>query len=205
MKFTVYLVDKKSKMDRLKNNSVFMSKDLVSVFHFNLINTGLSHIVFNINDEYMVGTKISGNQLNYPIKQYINSFYHHKSGVFYLENVNEEYNEEILRFLDSENIALKRLEFHTNFILKFLNTFTGHIKKIEFEDKNEESFSFETISQNNLMQHLSENKKIIYISFLSGDYFISLYRSGLLSVNESDINYLIKFIEDFQYVAKNYN
>src|SRR5690625_2782259 len=77
MKFSLLEVEQPKKLNLLSKNRInfFVKKEDVSLFHFNELDNNFIHVVFNISDEYQVGTKKLGSQINYSYSSLINFFY----------------------------------------------------------------------------------------------------------------------------------
>jgi hypothetical protein len=206
MKFLIYLI-KNVKVDKsgahnfnkIKKRTTIFSNDEVSIFHYNQLNNEIVHTVFNIKDEYQVGTKLSGNQLNFPVTHYINTFFHVNSQRLFIENVNEKYCEEITKYLTTNmDFIIEAVMFDSDYILSVVKQFDAKIKKVELKDKlGEEDYFFEeNLSYSFLKEKIMQNYSIDYISMLIENNFVSIKQSGAISVNCSELEYITKFIEE---------
>ncbi|WP_190932557.1 hypothetical protein [Paenibacillus polymyxa] len=204
MKFTLFSVKNKSSFKNVKNLIKLFSDVDISIFHFNEISEDMVHVVFNIKDEYIFGTKISGNQLNMPMNQYINSFYDSTSGLLFIEYVNERYCDEVSQYLKENNVDLQRYQLTNEIMLKTLTLYNGFIKKVELTDSSGEVFLFEVLSIDVLLDKISDEKtKILSLLMLSNKNFISLTEAGIVSINNNDLDYLTNFVRLFPYVENN--
>jgi len=203
MKFSTFKIDKKSEINKAKKSVQIMSKDDTSIFHFNNINEDIIHIVFNLRDEYVWGTKIVGNQMNMPMSQYINTFVQKKTNLMFVEYINDKYSEEIAKYLMEIDIVTERMSFSSETICKILDNYDGYIKQLEMIDPDGEDWSYEAVNTDLLKSKMKIKHTISYLLMLSNNLFISIAKKGMISINTSDINTLINFIEDFPYVENN--
>lgn len=198
MKFTLFSVDTNNDFRKTKNLIKFLSNDEISVFHFTEIDDHLTHVVFNLKDEYLFGTKLSGNHMNMPVNQYINAFYDDISNLVFLELINEKYIDVILKFLEKEEIKISSYQLTNKVIISVLEKLNGFIKKIELYDECEEEFVYESVKRDFILDQIKDENLIIsYLLMLSDSNFISLTSTGVVSVNNNDINTLTKFVGAF--------
>lgn len=198
MKFTLYSVGNTKIFKNIQKMIKFMSNEELSVFHYNEINVGLIHVVFNIKDEYLFGTKKSGNQINMPINQYINTFYDTSSKLLFVEHINEKYCDEVRIFLENQKIKVEKFYINNKVMLETTSTLKGFIKKAEFEDVNQESIYYESINEIKLRDIVNEGNIITYLLILVDDIFISLTTKGIVSVSNNDLSYLSEFVKVFK-------
>ncbi|ANY73320.1 hypothetical protein BBD41_12420 [Paenibacillus ihbetae] len=198
MKFTLFSVDTNNDFRKTKNLIKFLSDDEISVFHFTEIDDHLTHVVFNLKDEYLFGTKLSGNHMNMPVNQYINAFYDDISNLVFLELINEKYIDVILKFLEKEEIKISSYQLTNKVIISVLEKLNGFIKKIELYNDDEEEFVYESVKREFILDQIKgENLIISYLLMLCDSNFISLTSTGVVSVNNNDINTLTKFVGAF--------
>lgn len=207
MIFKVFKVDNQSNLNKLgkvKKSFFSRKKDEISIFHFQEVKTNMFHTVFHSSDEYLVGTKKIGNKTSVPFSQYINLFFFKESKYCLIEDTDQVYFDEIKKYVfEKTNTNLKEYLFSKRDYFNIVNHLGGFIKKIEYTD-GEEDFerNFTSIADFN---ELNSNYTIDYISLNNEEYFISLYRSGKVSVSNSDEEYLIDFAEDIVNELENAN
>lgn len=206
MKFTIFVIEGNSDFHVLKNMNDSFSNDELTLFHFNDFNQKISHAVFNVKDEYLFGTKLSGNQINVPMNQYINTFYNKNLRLLFIEHINEKYSEEIAKYLKRNMIKNRNVNFDNQSILNITSHYSGFIKKVDLDnDFEDDHIVYESKSVDSLRLELESNTRltITYLLMLVKDHFVSLSSKGQLSVNNSSLKFLTEFIEDFPY-AENY-
>ncbi|WP_339245703.1 hypothetical protein NST58_01045 [Paenibacillus sp. FSL R10-2796] len=206
MKFTIFVIEGKSDFHVLKSMNDTFSNDELTLFHFNDLNQKIAHAVFNIKDEYLFGTKLSGNHINVPMNQYINTFYNKSLRLLFIENINEKYSEEIAKYLRLNSIQNRTVNFNNQSILNITSHYGGFIKKVDLDDElDEDHITYESKSVDSLRLELESNNNLTinYLLMLVKDHFISLSSKGQLSVNNSTLKFLTEFIEEFPY-AENY-
>ncbi|MDQ0169165.1 hypothetical protein [Paenibacillus tundrae] len=198
MKFTLFSVDTNNDFRKTKNLIKFLSDDDISIFHFAEIDDHLTHVVFNLKDEYLFGTKISGHHMNMPVSQYINAFYDDKSNLVFLEFINDKYIDVIQKFLEQEEIKIISYQLTNEVIISVLEKLNGFIKNIELYDNDREEVVYESVKREIILNQIkNENLIISYLLMLSDSNFISLSRTGVVSINNNDIKTLTKFVGAF--------
>lgn len=182
------------KLGKLKKSFFSLKKDDISLFHYQQVKENMYHVVFHSNDEYLLGTKKIGNQTSVPFSQYINFFFFSNSSYCLIENTDQVYFDEIKNYIlqktksKVQEYSLEKEDFHN-----IVNRLGGFIKKMEYSD-GEEDFerNFTSIDEFN---KINDEYSIDYISLNNEEYFISIYKSGKVSVGNSDEEYLIDFAE----------
>ncbi|WP_454844391.1 hypothetical protein [Priestia megaterium] len=182
------------KLGKLKKSFFSLKKDDISLFHYQQVKENMYHVVFHSNDEYLLGTKKIGNQTSVPFSQYINFFFFSNSSYCLIESTDQVYFDEIKNYIlqktksKVQEYSLEKEDFHN-----IVNRLGGFIKKMEYSD-GEEDFerSFTSIDEFN---KINDEYSIDYISLNNEEYFISIYKSGKVSVGNSDEEYLIDFAE----------
>lgn len=171
------------------NNNV----DEVNLFHFNEIDTNMFHIVYNIEDEYQVGTKRVGNKMNLPFRQFVNCFFFLENEYFLLEETIDQYQEDIIKHIESKaSVSINQTKLENTDFLKISNSLNGHVKKVEYIDENNDDYFLESIRGEEFEAII--NRFILdRLTLLVENRFVSIYRKGKVSVDNSNEDYLIKF------------
>lgn len=198
MRFNILQVNDQNKLKKLGGfkKSFFAKKDDINIFHYYEVENEMFHVVFRINDEHLLGTKKRGNYLNVPFTQYINCFFFLKSKLIVIEQIEEAYVYDIAQFIEEKTGSIiSAFKFEKKHFQKMVNFFDGFIKKIEYYDEHEDDYEidFADITQFN---EINANYNIDYISLNVETQFISLYKSGRISVDNTSEEYLIKLIKD---------
>lgn len=198
MRFKILKVNKSEKLLKLsKIKRSFLSKNEdLSLFHYFEVEKKLFHVVMHTNDEYLVGTKKNGNYMNVPFSQYINCFFLTTSEYFFVEDVGDAYINDITQYI-SKNTGAKfdSAILNNNQIESLVSFFSGSIKKVEYQDEDGEYVDYENISHSNFLFYNSQ-LDIDYINTLVDSHFVSIYKSGKISVDNNDENYIINFVKD---------
>jgi hypothetical protein len=195
MRFRILEIDDSKKLLKLSKikKSFFAKKEDLSLFHFYEIKNNMYHVIFQIADEYLLGTKRSGNYLNVPFSQYINCFFFTNARLILIEDTEEAYIEDIKKFLKEKTNAIANYyEINKNSFEKLVRYLNGFIKKIEYHDKDGDDHEVEFVPIEKFLE-INLNFTIDYISLNVDQQFISIYRNGKISVDNSDEEYLIKF------------
>jgi hypothetical protein len=195
MRFRILEIDDSKKLLKLSKikKSFFAKKEDLSLFHFYEIKNNMYHVIFQIADEYLLGTKRSGNYLNVPFSQYINCFFFTNARLILIEDTEEAYIEDIKKFLKEKTNAIANYyEINKNSFEKLVRYLNGFIKKIEYHDKDGDDYEAEFVPIEKFLE-INLNFTIDYISLNVDQQFISIYRNGKISVDNSDEEYLIKF------------
>ncbi|KML27769.1 hypothetical protein [Priestia aryabhattai] len=197
MNFCLYEISDINKLNKLikQKPNFFAKKHDVEIFHINELKQGFHHLVFHVADEYHFGTKHVGQQVNVPFSQYVNCFVSLKSSYILIEFIHEHYSKEIITLIEQKTKAkIVKREITKTMMLHVANTVNGYVKTLEYtnlDDEEEEITSF-TLEKFNSMQDI---KDIYYLLLSVEDKFVSLNRKGIISVNNSEEDYLIKFTE----------
>ncbi|MGA5659910.1 hypothetical protein ACPCZR_10010 [Bacillus bombysepticus] len=197
MQFNIYKVSDSKKLLKItkKRTSFLAKKTGINTFHSNELNHNFYHIVFHIPDEYNVGAKTGGNYINFPFSQYVNSFLFLNSNYFLVELINEGYTNEILDYISKKtNVSFDKLDFESDVIKRLVSTLNGKIKQLEFVDEDGEDQVLEHVKLEKFLK-VADNCIIEYVLLNVEDRLISLHNRGVLSVDNSDEDYLIKFTE----------
>lgn len=187
-------------MSFFKNND-----DDINLFHFNEIETGMFHIVYNIEDVYQVGTKRVGNQMNLPFRQFINCFFFIDNEYFLLEETIDQYREDLVKHVETKaGVAIKLKTLNNNDFVKLFSYLNGFIKRLEYVDENEVDYFLNSVSGKEFNE-IAENYTLDRVTLLVEDQFVSIYRKGKISVDNSDEEYLIKFTKEIANAIHNNN
>lgn len=199
LKFRIYKGVNKNSSAFHKNPSkpiwnLFSRKENESVSIFNITNLDNStkHIVLNISDEFISGTKNTGNNLVVPFSQYVNSFL--VDDVFFIELVNESYENLIVdNFNKKHNAKLIKNELLSSEFIKITEALGGFIKKVEYINDDEDDFTEEAITLTRLKQ-IALNNKLDFLTFLIEDMYITLKSDCTISINTNDQEQLLEII-----------
>ncbi|MGE6895621.1 hypothetical protein [Priestia flexa] len=195
MNFTLFEVDNPKRLKKLSVNKVnfFKKHEDIELFHFNEIEKEMFHIVYRIKDEYQVGTKRVGNQMNLPFTQFINCFFFLESNYFLVEEVLEEYQKDVtLHIQQKANVTIQRKAIINDNFLSVYTSLSGFIKKLEYIDEDENDFYLDSVS-NEEFRKIINQYKVDRLTMSVDEQFVSIYSKGRISVDNSDENYLIKF------------
>jgi len=205
MRFRIFDVDDQIKLKKLSKvkKSFFSKKEDLSLFHFYEVKKSMFHAVFHITDEYLVGTKKSGNYLNVPFSQYINCFFFSDTKLMLIEEMEDAYLKDITNYLNKKTGSIINNYTLTKESLKSLVLkFNGLIKKIEYQDDFGDDYESEFMTYEQFLE-INGKYTIEYISLNVGEQFISLYKNGRVSVDTSDEEFLLKFAEEVIYDLEN--
>lgn len=195
MNFTLFEVDNPKRLKKLSVNKVnfFKKQEDIELFHFNEIKDDMFHIVYHIKDEYQVGTKRVGNKMNLPFTQFVNCFFFLENNYFLLEEVLEEYQNDLTAHVQEKaNVKIERKALENEHFLSVYSSLAGYIKKLEYKNKDEDDFYLDSVSEEKFKTII--NEYIVDRLTLSVEsQFVSIYSSGKVSVDNSDENYLINF------------
>ncbi|TBX90833.1 hypothetical protein E0M29_09790 [Bacillus cereus] len=197
MKFTIYKVSDSKKLLKItkKRTSFLAKKNGINTFHFNELNRNFYHIVFHIPDEYNVGSKTTGNYINFPFSQYVNSFAFLDSNYFLVESINEGYTKEVLEYISAKTgVSFNKVNFDKSVVQRLVLTLDGKIKQLEYVDDDGDDEVLEHVQKEKFLT-IVNHYDIEYILLNVEDRLISLHQKGVLSVDNSDEEYLIKFTE----------
>jgi hypothetical protein len=195
LNFTLFEVDNPKRLKKLSVNKVnfFKKHEDIELFHFNEIEKEMFHIVYHIKDEYQVGTKRVGNQMNLPFTQFINCFFFLESNYFLVEEVLEEYQKDVtLHIQQKANVTIQRKAIINDNFLSVYTSLSGFIKKLEYIDEDENDFYLDSVS-NEEFRKIINHYKVDRLTMSVDEQFVSIYSKGRISVDNSDENYLIKF------------
>ncbi|MGD6834272.1 hypothetical protein ACQCT5_19010 [Sutcliffiella halmapala] len=194
MNFTLFEVDNPKRLKKLSVNKVnfFKKHEDIELFHFNEIEKDMFHIVYHIKDEYLVGTKRVGNQMNLPFTQFINCFFFLESNFFLLEEVLEEYQKDLAEHIEQKaNVSIQRVAIDNSQFLSVYTSLTGFIKKLEYKNE-EEDFYLDSVSEE-IFKNIVNEYTLDRLTMSVDGQFVSIYSNGRISVDNSDEIYLIKF------------
>ncbi|MED4292246.1 hypothetical protein [Priestia megaterium] len=207
MNFTLYEIDKPKRLKKLAGNKVnfFKKPGDIELYHFNEIETDMFHIVYHIKDEYQVGTKRAGNQMRLPFTQFVNCFFFLENDYFLLEEVLEEYQQDVVEHIQRKaGVSIKRKKLENKHFLQVYSALSGFIKKVEYQDKDEEDYYLDSINKEKF-EDIIENFILDRLTISVENEFVSMYKKGKISVDNSNENYLIKFTRDIVYAIDNCN
>lgn len=197
MNFILLKVDNPKKLKSLSKNKInFFRKDEdVSIFHYNQMDNGLFHVVFNISDEYVVSTKKLGHQHNFTYSSLSNYFFKLETNYTILEYINNEYLDEVLNEIRKKTKSIISIvEINNGHFLDIYDNLKGKIKKLAYTNQDEEFVELENINQGTL-QKISEENLIDSITFFFDNQYVSIKANGKISVDNSNQEYLVGFIE----------
>lgn len=195
MNFNLFQTNNIKKLTKLaKEKPKFLSKkDEVDLFHVNKLNEKQLHLVFYISDEYQFGTKKSGERLNVPFNQYVNTFIFFDSHYFLIESINDKYTELISNYIELQTSSkIIKSKLNNGEISKIASRLEGFIKELEYSD-GEEDYTVESMPSEKLINLLSLDVNIDFLLLNVEDKLISISNYNKISVNNSDEDYLIKF------------
>lgn len=195
MKFSLVRVDNPNKLKSLSKNktSFFKREEEISLFHFNMFDNGLFHAVFSISDEYQVSTKKLGSQHNFVYSSLVNFFFLNNHNYAFLEYVNNEYQNEVVKEIDhrtKNNLETQLLD--NSLMIKLYKELSGTIKKIRYSNDEGELFDLDFVNHEGLIKIGNQNT-IDDFTVLVENQYISVSREGFISVDNSDELFLIGF------------
>lgn len=197
MIFKILKVDDQSrlmKLGKVKKSFLSKKKDDISLFHFQEVKQDMFQTVFHSNDEYLLGTKKIGKQTSVPFSQYINFFFFADSFFCLIEDTDLVYLKEIKSYIAYKTeAAIQEYTLNKDDFNNIVNCLGGFIKKIEYSNEDDDfEKDFTSIDEFN---EINTNYSIDYVSLNNNEYFISIYKSGKVSVSNSDEDYLLDFVE----------
>ncbi len=140
MNFFIFELDNPQKLSKLARKKInFFSKpDEISIYHYNQIQINMFHIVYHINDEYQLGTKRLGKQVNLPFREFINCFFFLDNSFFLMEETLDIYKEEILSHIKSHTkVDISNKVFNNCEFEKIRTSLSGYIKTLEYIDQDD--------------------------------------------------------------------
>ncbi|MGC4378310.1 hypothetical protein WD019_15480 [Fictibacillus sp. Mic-4] len=198
MKFTVFKLSSTNnyiKLKKQKSNFFFSKPDDITVFHFNEIKNDLLHVVFRVSDEYLIGTKKGVNHLNLPFSQFVNSFLFKDKGFFLIESIDPKYVEEIVKYIKKNTgMKLDYYPFNKKNMGKMVSALNAHIKKVEYSNDVGDDF-YKDFVKFEEFERINNENNIEYIVLSVKDRFVSINSKGIISVDNSDEDFLINFTE----------
>lgn len=198
MNFTLFKVDNPKRLKKLNDSKIsfFKKHEGIELFHFNKLDFEMFHLVYHIKDEYQVGTKRVGNQINLPFTQFINCFFFLNNEYLLIEEVLKEYQDDVIKHIQKKvNVTIENETVSNTQFLNVQSKLQGFIKKVEYINEDEGDISLDSISTEKLKEISSIN--ILYRLTLSVEnQFVSIYKNGRISVDNSDEMFLIKFTKD---------
>lgn len=206
MNFSLFKIDKPKRLKKLDSSKVsfFKQHEDVELFHFNEIELNMFHIVYHLKDEYLVGTKRAGKQINLPFTQFINCFFFLDSNYFLMEEVLKEYQNDVIDHIKKKTgVSIDNQQLTNGQFLAIQTELDGFIKKVEYKDE-ENDYYLDSISSQKL-QELSDEYTLDRLTILIEDQFLSIYQSGKISVDNSDEAYLIKFTRNIVHAITHTN
>lgn len=197
MNFCLYEMNDINKLNKLTKQkpNFFAKKKDVDLFHVNELKKGFYHLVFHIADEYHFGTKRVGQQVNVPFSQYVNCFISLNNPYLLIEFIHDHYSKEIIKLIEQKiKTSISKKEITKEMMLRVTTKVNGYIKTLEYtnlNDEEEELFSLK-LEELSLLQDI---KDIDYLLLSVEDKLISLNKKSVISVNNSEEEYLINFTE----------
>lgn len=198
MNFTLFKVNNPKRLKKLNESKIsfFKKHEGIELFHFNKMDLDMCHLVYQIKDEYQVGTKRVGNQINLPFTQFINCFFFSNNEYLLIEEVLKEYQDDVLKHIQKKvNVMIENKEINNIQFLNIQSKLQGFIKKVEYINEDEEDIYLDSISTEKLKEISSENI-LDRLTLSIENQYVSIYRNGRISVDNSDEQFLIKFTKD---------
>ncbi|MGE9214927.1 hypothetical protein [Exiguobacterium aurantiacum] len=198
MNFTTVIVSDSKKIDQLSKKKFFLKKPAnknLSVIHSNKFND-IHHVVFNIEDEYVVSTMKLGPQFNFPYSSLINTFYKHNSKLLLIEHENVSFNQIIMdELINNLKINAEVKQFDNKDFLNIIKFFKGTIKKIEYTNKDDEFISLDFVNLDKLHTIVEEDNSLDFLTINFEDRYLSVWKDGKISIDNNDEKYLIGVVE----------
>lgn len=201
LNFTTVQVSNTKKIDSLFKKTLFLkkmqSKDL-SVIHSKVFNNDLNHVVFNVEDEYMLSTTKLGHKFNFPYSSWINTFYKHSSKLMFIENEAYEFDKVIISELEKYlDLSVTKNNFSNSLYFKVFEEFKGIIKKCEYINKDDEPISLDFTKTEKFYEIINKEYQIDFLTLNFEGKLISIYKSGKVTIDNNDENHLLDVIERF--------
>lgn len=197
MNFTAVSVSNSKKIDNLSKNRFFFKKKEsknLSAVHSNTIDD-LRHVVFNIEDEYIVTTSKRGPQFNFPYSSLINTFYQYDSNLFLIEHENSSFDQIIIDELTNElKIKAEKKLFINNDYLCIHDKLNGKIKKMEYTNADEEFISRDYVDKNEFYRLVRDSVKIEFLTINFEDRYLSVKHDGKITIDNNDEKYLLSVV-----------
>lgn len=197
MNFSILKVDKPNKLTSLSRSKInFLNKEEdISLFHFNKFDDDLYHVVFNILDEYQVSTRKLGQQHNHAYSSLVNLFFLADSHYVLIEYINKNFQEEVINeLMRRTKVIIESPKLNNELLAILYYDFNGVIKKLNYTSKDEELLSVDYVNEKDFTEIVSENT-VDDFTLLVENQFIKVSRTGRISVNNSNENYLVNFVK----------
>ncbi|MBX7001871.1 hypothetical protein P9384_02435 [Bacillus pumilus] len=198
MNFSILKVNHSLKLKTLGKNNInfFNKKDDISLFHFNQLDKNMFHVVFNINDIFQTGTKRTGNQHNFTYSSLVNCFFFLDNDYLLIENVTTEYVEDVISHIEQKTkTKIHKVKLSNDQFCSIKNVLDGSIKKLAYVNMDEDDIEHEFVNNDEFLK-IIESYKVENMTILAESEYVSIYRMGKISVNNSDDQYLIRFTRE---------
>lgn len=197
MNFTITSVSNSKKIDSLSKKPFFLKKSMsknVAAVHSNSFDD-LNHLVFKIEDEYIVTTSKRGPQFNFPYSSLINTFYKHNSSLLLIEHENSSFDDLIINELKTSlKVEVKKREISSQDYLCIYKKFSSKIKKIEYTNIDEEIVSLDFMNNNDFFNLLDTSNSIDYLTLNFNNRFLTIKQNGNISIDNDDEKYLVDVV-----------
>lgn len=195
MNFSLLKVEQPNRLKKISKNRIsFLKKEEeVSLFHFNKLDNGLFHAVYNLRDEYKVGTKKLGIQHNYMYSSLINFFFLPNGQYAFIEYINHEYQEEVVAEIERKsNTTIQLVNINNEMFNHIYTELQGSIKRLNYSNEDGELLDSDYVTEEKFYQILKEYT-IDDLTVLFENQFVTIKSNGRISVNNSDENYVYNF------------
>ncbi|WP_034438164.1 hypothetical protein [Clostridium ihumii] len=184
----------------LSSNFYTQEKEDISIFHCNLIEDNIWHVVFYINEEISTTSKYVKNISTLPINVYINTFIFTNKDILCIENIYTEYCDLIISKINKiTDICFKMYKLLQEDMVNIVKNKSNQILQYDCE---EDGFIYSYENQNDINTAIEENKKIYYMNItpnLEGykKVLTSIKKSGEINIKANIPLVLIKLLEYF--------
>lgn len=205
MNFISYTVDNSKKLNKMKKSkpSFFRRGNKASVFLFNEKDNGIVHVILKLNDEYMIRTRLFEEYTSIPFDHYINVFYNSKNENMFIEESLTAYLDVAVDFLQTENdVSIERKQLSNEIFVELTDQFAGisNITRLEYyDDEIDEDRTLEFVSFSEFSQIAKKNIKIDFMNWRFKDFYASANRNGKIKLDNSNDDFLVKWLEVFSY------
>ena len=177
-----------------------VEKKAIALFHCNLIEDNIYHIVFNIDEEICTTSKYIKNISTMPINMYINTFLLLSKNILCIENIHSEYcNLIINKIFELTNINFTEYKFSQDDLINIIKNKTNQILQYEYENDGSIS-SFE--SKEEIELAIEGNESIYYINITPklvdcSKVLVSIKKTGEINIKANIPLLLIKLLKYF--------
>lgn len=198
---TINVSDSKKISKLTKKNFLFGNHKInqhLSIIHNLKMENGLFHLVYHLKDEYNISSNAFGDQFKLPYSSLINLFYKKNSSLVFIEQINKSAVDIVKNELENKsNVTIYDNLIDKNLFEKIYLEFHSQILKFKYIDEEESSNKEEDFITSEVFFNFVNDENCTIKSYtLSIDgKLMTVYRDGLISINNDDEEYLIDIVE----------